>query len=127
MKAGAEDYITKPFNLERVAKSIQTAVNKQTAAGGTPQQVPQDPDISAIEAIALGVEARQDMLDVHFEIVVQQTLSIARRMGFSEKKLTQWTDNRRAQRTRQVKPVADSVIKLTQNEETRPEEEKGTD
>jgi DNA-binding NtrC family response regulator len=111
MKAGARDYITKPFNMDRINQAIHMALAKRDQS----EDATQDPTMCAIEAIALGVETRQEMIDIHSEKVVQQTIDIAQRMGFSSAKIQQWMDVRTEQRSRKVKQVTDSISKLVQN------------
>lgn len=110
VKAGAQDYITKPFDLERVYKAIQTVLtDKQTAEISANTK----PTFKEIDAIALGVEARQDMLDIHSEKVIQQTIAVARQMGFPEDKIQQWVAARSAEKTQKIKQVTDSLFKLS--------------
>jgi DNA-binding NtrC family response regulator len=108
MKAGAVDYLTKPFNLEKLDRALRTALENRARTEGKPV----DPVIHEIEAIALGVEAQQDMLDVHSQKVILQTISLARKMGFPEIKIKTWMDARARRQSLQIRQVTDSFTKL---------------
>jgi len=111
MKSGAADYITKPFELERVDNAIKIALSRK--AGDSTCTSPQaDPVVNEIEAISLGVEARQEMLDIHSEKVIQQTLSIARQMGFTEDKILAWIEYHQESHHHRIRQVSDSISRL---------------
>jgi DNA-binding NtrC family response regulator len=112
MKSGASDYITKPFELDRVSGAIQNALSRKAADAGKAKSQEPDPVINEIEAISLGVEARQEMLDIHSEKVLQQTLNIAHQMGFPESKIEAWIKYHRQSRDSRIKHVSDSISKL---------------
>jgi DNA-binding NtrC family response regulator len=114
MKAGASDYITKPFDLDRVDKAVRASLEKVERDQASRIEKVTDENVAAIEAIARGVEARQEMLDVHSEIVVRQTIDIARQMGLPESKIAEWTAKREEQRLRKVKRIVSSLIKPVQ-------------
>jgi len=85
MKLGASDYITKPFNIERIDEALKEAFkNKEYNID------PVDENIADIEAIARGVEARQEMFDIHSERVEAQTITLAHEMGIPDKRLRLW-------------------------------------
>jgi DNA-binding NtrC family response regulator len=111
MKAGAADYITKPFDLDRLGKALQSVLTKTNQ----PENETQDSTINSIESIALGVEARQEMLDAHSEKVIQQTAVIARQMNFTEEKIQEWISIRSDENSRKIKPFTDSISKLAMN------------
>jgi DNA-binding NtrC family response regulator len=115
MKAGASDYLTKPFDLDRLDSALKTALEKKSQSKNTASEVASDPAVKAIEAIAMGVEARQEMLDVHSEIVIQRTLQIAREMHFSEDKIQKWISTRTSRSSSRARRVNGSIFKLTQN------------
>lgn len=77
------------------------------------QVLAEDDEISICEllkAIALGVEARQDMLDMHSEKVTSQTVYIAQKMGFPEEKIQKWVAARYKEQSQKVKLVINSII-----------------
>jgi DNA-binding NtrC family response regulator len=115
MKAGAFDYITKPFDLDRVDKAVRAALEKMDRDQETKTAKITDENMVAIEAIARGVEARQELLDVHSEIVVRQTIDIARQMGLPEDKIQEWTAQRDEQRSRRMKKIVSSLVKPAQD------------
>ena len=115
MKAGALDYITKPFDLDHVERALQAALeNKKRSNNNLTNGIP-DTTTTEIEAIASGVEARQDMLDVHSEKVAQQTISIARQLGFPEEKIERWLAARSELQSKKVKQITDSMCMLERN------------
>ena len=105
-------------SINETAGAIENAKSRaltQTAPGNQlSPHIPDiiDPSFNAIEAIALGVETRQDMLDIHSEKVIQQTLTLARQMGFSEEKIAQWEAAKKAEKSRKVQQIIDSLSKL---------------
>jgi DNA-binding NtrC family response regulator len=111
MKAGALDYITKPFELKKVDDALHNALVKKACAAGS-SSGNADADIDALEAIARGVETRQDLLDIHNEKVIQQTVEVARRMGFPEYKIKQWLALRFGPQSDIIKKVTTSISRL---------------
>ena len=107
MKAGAADYITEPFTGDRVIKAFEAEIKS------TPAEKSDDQELFEIEAIALGVEAREEILAVHSEKITQQTADIARAMGLSEETIQHWISSREQQRAQKLKYIADSICKLT--------------
>jgi DNA-binding response OmpR family regulator len=112
MKAGAMDYITEPFDLTQVANAVESALRRKIRRIPAPFEAMAGESASGIEAIALGVEARQEILDGHSEIIVQQTISIARQMGFADEKIQAWVADRTEKRSRRIKQLTDSIIKV---------------
>lgn len=109
MKLGASDYIVKPFELGRVAASIENAIT--TAA-----------DISLaskctveMDAIAFGVEQKREMIDRHSMFVTQQTVEIARQLEVPEKEIRNWTANRLRLNVERKKSLASAVQKVKQS------------
>jgi DNA-binding NtrC family response regulator len=110
MKAGALDYMTKPFDIKRVEKSIQCVLNKRVHSKGSYND--SQKELEDMDSIAQGVEARQEILDVHFEKVVYQTVEIARNMGFSEEGIQKWVALQERETANRVKIVTDSILKI---------------
>ncbi len=81
MKLGASDYIAKPFDLDRVATSIRTALETRPAASKVSEE---------IDAIARGVEAKLDPLSNYSKLVTERTISIAQQLGIDEKEIQRW-------------------------------------
>jgi DNA-binding NtrC family response regulator len=107
MKAGAADYITEPLTSDRIIKAFETEIKSPPADKSA------DKDFFEIEAIALGVEAREEILAVHSEKITQQTADIARAMGLSEETIQRWISSREQQQAQKLKYIADSICKLT--------------
>jgi DNA-binding NtrC family response regulator len=112
MKMGAADYITKPFQIEKVLESLETAL-KNVQSQREDSALPQiEPAVNDIEAIALGVEAQQEIIDEHSETVVKQTIQLARQMGFSEDHIRRWELYRNEMRIQRVKQLTTSICKF---------------
>jgi len=104
MKTGAVDYITKPFEVERVSHSVEAALqaatifdDKSVALGGVTETGDEEVDWArCLDAIAEGVETRLDSLNVHVMTitVIESTISIARSLGIPEDQIEKWTDAR---------------------------------
>ncbi len=105
MKLGAIDYITKPFELERVNSSIEAALQKLPAVGKESAPARDSPEASDDEAewtrylddIAEGVETRLDSLTGHVMTitVIERTTAIARSLEIPEGQVEKWADARR--------------------------------
>lgn len=106
MKSGAVDYITKPFETERVSQSIETAL--QAFANRGNEAVPQaaeDTEISdeeinwtrCLDAIAEGVETRWDSLTGHVitMTILERTIAVAQSLSIPEDQIEKWADARR--------------------------------
>lgn len=88
IKLGASDYITKPFDLDRVVDSLQTAIKAKKAARRSETEM---------DAIAAGVEVELDPLDNYPRTIMQRTAEIARRLGIAEEEIDKWVRERQAQ------------------------------
>ncbi len=81
MQWGAVDYITKPFELDRVTTSIGAALETKQAARKSSQ----------MDAIALGVEAKLDPFSTLSRLVTKRGIEIARQLGIAEDEIQQWS------------------------------------
>jgi DNA-binding NtrC family response regulator len=108
MKAGALDYITKPFDLNRLEGALSFVLGKLSQTAYSRTCFP-DKKIAGIEAIALGVEARQEILDVHTDNIIFQTVGIARKMGFTEENIQKWVYAKSETRALKNRIVIDSI------------------
>lgn len=101
MKLGAADYLVKPFDLNRVATSIRTAVESRQAAKKASTEM---------GAIARGVEAQFDPFSVLSRTVTDRTIEIARQLNVADEEIQRWAA---------AKAVVDSernkIIKPTPN------------
>ena len=105
MKIGAVDYITKPFELERVNDSVEIALRAKTVRGDKSTLQEEDSTTSAeetswtrcLDAIAEGVETRLNSLTGHVMTltVIDKTVGIARSMDIPEDQIEKWADARR--------------------------------
>jgi DNA-binding NtrC family response regulator len=105
MKLGAADYITKPFDLLKVEKSIGSALRNGTRDGSmshlgrfhsdTLEET--SPEISYLDSIARGVEMRLESLIgmTIDQTVVDRTVATAQSMGIPESQISQWLNIRR--------------------------------
>ncbi|HEX74537.1 MAG TPA: response regulator [Dehalococcoidia bacterium] len=81
MKLGAADYLVKPFDLNRVATSIRTAVESRQAAKKASTEM---------GAIARGVEAQFDPFSVLSRTVTDRTIEIARQLNVADEEIQRW-------------------------------------
>ena len=104
MKLGASDYLVKPFDLDRVATSIHTALETKQAAQKSPTE---------IDAIARGVEVKLDPFPAFSRVVTERTIDIARQLDIAEAEIQQWAS---------AKTVLDSERnKVTKSALSKPE------
>jgi len=118
MKMGAIDYITKPFELERVNGSIEAALrakavwsNKPTPEKEGAKAVDEEENwIRYLDDIAEGVETRLDSLTGHVMTitVIDRTTAIARSLGIPEGQIEKWADASR-ERIERIK-ILDSLL-----------------
>ncbi|MFC1943432.1 response regulator [Chloroflexota bacterium] len=118
MKIGAVDYITKPFDLERINSSIEAALKTRTvgrdkaarqeeSAEGVSEEVDW---IRCLDNIVEGVGTRLDSLAGHVMsiTVIEQTIDAARCLEIPDEYIEKWADGRRKDIER-VK-ILDSLI-----------------
>lgn len=105
MKIGAVDYITKPFELERVNSSVEEAlkaknVRRDRAALQEKRATAGDKEmdwVHYLDDIAEGVETRLGSLTGHVMTitVIERTIGIARSLGIPDEQIEKWVDARR--------------------------------
>ncbi len=103
MKSGAMDYITKPFELERLHCSIETVlqavwVSKPTSKEEVAKIGDEEENWARhLDDIACGVETRLDSLTGHMMTIttVERTVAIAQSLDIPEDEIKKWTDARR--------------------------------
>lgn len=105
MKFGAEDYITKPFELGRVNCSIAAALKAKSiwhsrSAVGEGKTESKDEEVEwlpYIDCICEGVEAKLAMHANHSVTVttVEKTTAIARNLGIPPQQIKRWEDAKR--------------------------------
>lgn len=86
MKRGASDYIIKPFDLKKVVQSVEKVFQDAKSSRGYE---------SDVEAIAQGVEERQDLIDSHSNMVTKATIVIAKKLGVPPKEIDEWSARRK--------------------------------
>jgi len=70
---------------------------------------------AVVDAIASGVDIKQDLLDGHSKIVIQASIDIARQLGITEKQIQEWELAREIQYFRRVSAIRLSMNKLEQS------------
>jgi len=105
MKIGAVDYITKPFELERVNGSVEVALKAKTVWGDKSALQEEGSTTSAeetgwtryLDAVAEGVETRLDFLTGHVMTitVIERAIAVAQSLGIPEDRIEKWADARR--------------------------------
>ena len=81
MKLGASDYLVKPFDLDKVNASINTALETKQGTKEPPAEM---------DAIARGVEAKFDPFSSYSKLVTQRTIDIARQLDIAEGEIQGW-------------------------------------
>ncbi len=105
MKIGAVDYITKPFELERVNSSVEEALKaknvwRDRSALQEKRAKASDKEmdwVHYLDDIAEGVETRLDSLTGHVMTinVIERTIGIARSLSIPDEQIERWVDARR--------------------------------
>ena len=105
MKSGAVDYITKPFEVERVSHAIQTVLKDAAFCSSEPVSFKESIELSDeevdwtryLERIADGIETRLNSLTSHVMTltVINNTVDIARSMDIPKEQIDRWVDARR--------------------------------
>jgi len=123
MRSGAIDYITKPFELERIHDSMETALQKTLAwrkklapARDSIEARDDEGDWTAhLEDIARGVEIRLESLTGLAITVIEETIAMARSLGIPEDQINKWANARRKQNTEKINGMNSLLKKLGQN------------
>ncbi len=120
MKIGAVDYITKPFELERINSSIETALRKMSiwqeklaSCRDSAEAMGREEDWAThLDAIARGVELRLGSLttEATTRTIVEETVDVAQNLDISEGQIEKWAAARLKQNTERMK-VMDSLLK----------------
>jgi len=118
MKIGAVDYITKPFELERVNSSVEAALKPKTVWSSRPTPKAEGAEARGegvgwtryLDDIAEGVETRLDSLTGHVMTltVIERTIAIAWSLEIPGEQIEKWADARR-QRIKRVN-ILDSLL-----------------
>lgn len=124
IKLGASDYVLKPFDLDRVEASINTAlqVRKSTASRGTVRLTTEcrqcnytRKEFPEMNAIALGVQARYDNIIGLSRIVTEEASAIALRLGIPEQHVQHWVEMRTRLDFEKRRVIELSLAKLERN------------
>jgi len=125
MKIGAIDYITKPFELERVNSSIEEALKAKTVSREKPTFQAEGAEerndgidwIHYLDDIAEGVETRLDSLTGHVMTitVIDRTTAIARNLDIPEDQIENWATAKLKQNAERMKTMDSLLKKLEQN------------
>jgi len=103
MKWGASDYIVKPFDIDRVIASIDTALAVRQ---------PGDKSSPEMDAIAGVIEAKLGLLAGDLETITQRAADVARELGVPEKEVRSWKASRIAVDRSRDRAVRSSIKKL---------------
>ncbi len=105
MKTGATDFIIKPFELDRVNRSVAAALQTDSASRSTSaaEGEPSTPAeqqtdwIPYLDDIARGVETKLDSQTdcLMMKTVIDRTESIARNLGIPEYQVEDWVSHKR--------------------------------
>ena len=103
IKLGASDYIVKPLDLDRVNTSIRTALETKQVTSKSSTEM---------DAIARGVEAREELLTGYSKTVTERTIDIARQLGMAEEEIQRWVAARAmldSERNRIIESLLDKL------------------
>ena len=124
MKIGAIDYITKPFELERVNDSVSLALKARALSGGKSVRQKEGPPSRAektgwmryLDAIADGIKSRLDTLTGHVMTItmIEETMTIAQELQIPEDQIKMWADARRKKIT-QINMLGSLLDKIEQS------------
>lgn len=124
LKLGAWDYVIKPFNLDRIEKSIRIAL--EAGEGGMPgsdvgplrnakRHNRATKEFPEMDAIAYGVEARYNNYISWPEIVTEEAASIAINLGIPEERVREWAEMRTRLYSQGRETMESSLTKLKRN------------
>lgn len=124
MKIGAEDYITKPFELEKVNNSVKLALIARTVRKsksnahekGSGASTEDTSWTRCLDAIAEGVETRLSSLTGHVitMTIIERTIAVAQSLSIPEDHIEKWADTQR-KRIERVNILASLLDKLEQS------------
>ncbi len=125
MKIGAVDYITKPFELERINSSIEAALQELPVMGkesaparDSPEASDNEVDWTAhLDAVARGVELRLGSLiaEATTRTIVEETVNVARNLDISEDQIEKWAAARLKQNVERIEVMNSLLKKLERN------------
>ena len=126
MKLGASDYVVKPFTIDKLSASISTVLEsgkRYSSVSGTIQPTGNISNgaktayrsLSAINAIAYGVDAQVDYFDFHSKIVTEKTIDFARRLCLPAKEIEKWAAARNELYSERNRYIESTLSKLERN------------
>jgi len=126
MKLGASDYIVKPFTIDKLVVTINTVLENKTKRRPVHDAIQNmtnisygttvdAPSLSAINAIAFGVEAQVDYFNFHSEIVTKKTIDLAERLGLPANEINKWTIARDELYSNRNKYIKAALKKMERN------------
>jgi len=125
MKAGAADYISKPFEPERLRESLETALGKagskekkSATVRGSPATSEDEVDwLSCLNAIARGVELRLESLTsgAVTRTIVDEAIGIARSLEIPEDQIERWGDTKQKENAKRLEAMNSLLKKLERN------------
>jgi len=123
MKIGAVDYITKPFELEKLNNSVEVVLKRKTVCKGksalreeSAEGMSKEVDwIRYLDDIADGVMTRLDSLIGHARIVINETVAIAQRLKIPEDQVDKWANMRQKQADEWISAMDTLAEKLKHN------------
>ena len=105
MKTGAADYITKPFQLERLNSSLEATIGAENTQNSRPAPKEDDAETAdeavdwtrLLDSIAKGVETKLHSFTGHVITltVIERTISLARKLEIPDDHIEKWADYRR--------------------------------
>jgi len=106
MKWGASDYIVKPFDIDRVIASIDTALAVRRTGGESSREM---------DTVTGVIEAKLGLLAGDLETITQKATALACKLGIPEKEVRKWKASRITVDRSRDRAVRSSTKKLKRN------------
>jgi FixJ family two-component response regulator len=121
MRLGASGYLVKPLDMTKLLHDIRLAMDDheeeneripETAARIEPEEATLTEELPELNAIAFGVEVRDDFHSGFSEVVTRKTVEIARDLQISEEAIRKWEACRMLLDSEKKKRIESSFAKL---------------
>lgn len=120
LKLGAWDYIVKPFALDRLRASVQSALEEKerrlaSRSGDFPYGAEPDEPVEPfrqLNAIARGVAARYESLLGYSRMLTQETAALAQQLGIPDHEIEKWADTIARREVERANPINMALNKL---------------
>jgi YesN/AraC family two-component response regulator len=119
MRLGALGYMVKPLDMRKLLHSIRVALDgeeneriPETATRIEPEEATLTEELLELNAMAFGVEVRDDFHSGFSEVVMRETIEVARKLQISEEAIRKWEACRMLFDSEKKKRIESSFAKL---------------